>query len=151
MGKKTRNRDILAKLNGANNEAISQFVKEKKLIRNESPLCENTKFNGYGKRKATWCERQSTADGFSWRCTLCGTHKSIKDGSFFQSFRLKISTILLLIYYWCLQTLSHETIVELVGCYRNTVFQRLRTICSRVNKKEKIQLRGPGRVIIYRI
>ena len=146
MGKKTRNREIIAKLNGASNQGICQFVKDKKLIRNGPPLCENTKCIGYGKRKATWCERQSTADGFSWRCTLCGTHKSIKDGSFFQSFRLKISAIHLLIYYWCLLTLSHETIGELVGCSRNTVgtvFQRLCTICSRVNKKEKIQL-GAG-------
>jgi len=52
MGKKTHNREILAKLNGANNEAICKFVKDKKLIRNEPPLCENTKCIGYGKRKA---------------------------------------------------------------------------------------------------
>ena len=70
MGKKTRNKEILGLLNSKNKEKICQFAKENKLIRNEAPFCDNQKCPGFSKRRATWCERKSTADGFSWRCTL---------------------------------------------------------------------------------
>ena len=47
------------------------------LIRNEAPFCENRNCPGYNKRRASWCERK-TSDGFSWRCTLCTSHISIR-------------------------------------------------------------------------
>jgi len=40
----------------------------------------------------------------------------------FNRFDLRFRPFFYLIYYWCLQTLSHKTIGELVGCSRNTVY-----------------------------
>ncbi len=49
-----------------------------------------------------------------------------------------------------MQTISQEEVAKLVDCSRSTVgivYQRLRYICSTVNKKTKITLGGYGRTV----
>jgi hypothetical protein len=151
MGKSARNRQTLAILNEGNQETIVNYMKENKLLNTEvSPVCQNEKCEGFQTRKMQWTVRKSVKECFSWRCTKCGTHKSIKDGSFFQGTRLLFSQTLLLIFYWCMQTISQEEVAKLVDCSRSTVgtvYQRLRFICSSVNKMTKITLGGYGRTV----
>ena len=149
MGKKTRNREILAFLNGDNKKAILEYCCDKNLIQG-APFCENSTCKYYKTRKMSLLPRSATADGYSWRCTYCTSHKSIKANSFFEYFRSPIATILLLLHYWSLQTLTHETVAELAECTRQTVgsaYQRFRYICAKDNNKNKIKLGGAGRVV----
>ena len=83
-------------LNEGNQETIVNYMKENKLLNTEvSPVCSNEKCEGIQARKMQWTVRKSVKDGFSWRCTKCGTHKSKKDGSFFQGSRILFSQTLL--------------------------------------------------------
>ena len=149
MGIKTRSRETLALLNGDDKKAIIDYCLDQKLIQ-DVPFCDNSNCKFYKTKKMSLASRPGTADGFSWRCTHCTSHKSIKAKSFFEYFRSPISTILLLLHYWSLQTLTHETVAELVECTRQTVgsaYQRFRYICAKDNKENKIKLGGQGRVV----
>ena len=95
MGIKTRSRETLALLNGDDKKAIIEYCLDKKLIQ-DAPLCDNSNCKFYKTKKMSLASRPGTADGFSWRCTHCTSHKSLKTKSFFEYFRSPISMILLL-------------------------------------------------------
>ena len=122
MGKSSRNRSTLAMLNEGDQQTVITYMKDNNLINTEeAPVCVNEKCKGFQSRKMKWLVGKSVKDNFSWRCTKCGTHKSIKDGSFFQGSRLHYSQTLLLLFYWFLQTINQESVAKLVDCSRVTV------------------------------
>ena len=140
----------MALLNEGDQAKIIAYVKDKKLIKTQPPICENERCEGYQERKLTWSNRKSVKDKYSWRCTICCTHKSIREGSFFYNIRISICQTLILIYYWCLQTMSQDTVAELVGCSRSTVisiYKRLRFVSTKINKQTKVTLGGQGRIV----
>ena len=122
MGKSSRNRSTFALLNEGDQQTVITYMKDNNLINTEeAPVCVNEKCKGFQSRKMKWFVGKSVKDNFSWRCTKCGTHKSIKDGSFFQGSRLHYSQTLLLLFYWFLQTINQESVAKLVDCSRATV------------------------------
>ena len=101
---------------------IIEFLKEYKLIVFEAPTCCD--------KKMAWAKRNSLSDKLTWRCNKCSTYLSIRHKSFFQLSSIPISKIILIIYFWCIQS-HHEDIKETTGISRPTIselFQRLRSV-----------------------
>lgn len=107
--------------------------------------------------------RKRTADSknqiLSWRCTSCGTFKSIYDGSFFSLFKKPVKIILALVKCWSTQlTIKksqamielnlHEKLSEdMIG----NVFKKLRQICTVSLDKRHLTLGARGKIVVKRI
>src|SRR6218665_2418590 len=57
-------------------------------------------------------------DGKHWKCWPCGVVRSVRDGSFFEKSKLSLRKIILLLYYWAMDTpqkmTSKETGISIV-------------------------------------
>lgn len=91
----------------------------------------------------------------AWRCTCCGTFKSVYDGSFFSMFKKSPKIILALFKCWSAQITIAKAmaIIQLnfeQKITRDTVFDiycKLRQICSVDLDKENLKLGGNNKVI----
>ena len=47
-----------------------------------------------------FCKKSSVPEKFAWRCWKCKSANSVKNGSFFEGFKIPIVKILEVIEYW---------------------------------------------------
>src|SRR6218665_3008628 len=83
-------------------------------------------------------------DGKRWKCQPCGVVRSIRDGSFFAKSKLLLRQIILLLYYWAMDTPQKTTSKE-TGISRAKLvdwYNFCRDECTRWLIRNPIQLGG---------
>lgn len=91
----------------------------------------------------------------SWRCSRCGTYKSVLDGSFFSLFKKPAKLVLALIKCWSAQlTISKtQSMMELNFNQKlsedmiGNLFKKLRQTCTVAIDKANITLGGQGKIV----
>ena len=93
--------------------------------------------------------RLDVSDGVRWRCRVCKTSKSIREGSFFAKSRLPLQKWLLLIYLWArdypVKDVAQEAEIDKnVAC---DILNWFREVCSLKLIQRDITLGGPGKIV----
>ena len=127
---------------------IINFFKSKGILVSEPPICSSSKCREKNK-EMSWSLRGDTHDGGTWRCTSCGTYRSLRHNSFFQTFSISMTKIIRLIWYWCLQQVQVDT-MDITGVSQPTItafHQQMRIVTHLAYDPESIRLGGPGRKV----
>ncbi|CAF1013962.1 unnamed protein product [Brachionus calyciflorus] len=125
------------------NENLVSYLKSKNIIRSDPPNC--PKCN----KITNWSKRSNVSDQFSWKCTTCTTHISIRKTSFCGLFDIRLDKLFQIIYFWCLELCqndikeSTQVSLPVIGKF----FKMLRSICIQELNKERIILGGSNQVV----
>lgn len=94
-------------------------------------------------------QRNDISDGVSWRCTLCETRKSIRDGSFFSKSKLTLQKWLLLIFWWSQQypVTDAGRVADVDEGTAIDVYRWLREVCTTRLLPMPMILGGPGAIV----
>lgn len=90
-------------------------------------------------------KRTDAADGVTWRCCKCKKRKSIRTGTFFEKSRLRLSTILEIMFDFVCE-LPVTTSMALNGIQSEAAvhwYENCRDVCSRLLLQQPQQLGGP--------
>jgi transposase-like protein len=93
--------------------------------------------------------RSDVSDGERWRCRVCKTSKSIREGSFFSKSRLSLKKWVLVMYLWArdypVRDVAQEAEIDKnIAC---DVLQWFREVSSVKLIRTGIKLGGPGKVV----
>ena len=124
-------------------ETTATFLKDKGLIF-EGIKCEDCQ---------VWMtevkDSSRVADGYGWRCSRCRTKKSIRTGSFFETSKVALATLLRIMYLFCLDVPVKTTCELMHGdISKPTIidwFNFCRDICTGYLFRHPVRLGGAGR------
>ena len=87
------------------------------------------------------------ADGYTWRCSSCKKKASIREGSFFQGSHLLISTIIRIVYMFCLDIPIKNAEFMLSGDVSHVAitdwYNFCRDVCTTYLTRNPVRLGGP--------
>lgn len=131
--------------NTSDEKKIIEFFQQQKLI-HTNMMC----------TKKSFCTSMKISERFykgkriiQWRCSKCGSQKSIRKGTFIENSKLSILLVLKLVIHWALQT-PYITIANMFGITRQTAADfchRIRHVVSVDYDPDNIQIGGPGAII----
>ena len=128
--------DFLKAYRSRNNLTIIKFLQQKKIIHpvRECKCGLNLKL----------VPRPDVPDQFAWRCSKCSARVSLRRGTFLESFKISLQTIMDIIFHWALQTRQTDQ-ESFTDCNRQTIVsfqQKLRLIACKAIKIENFKLGG---------
>ena len=133
----------LGKITG-DNDCTLKFLRSKQLLRN-GVLCSNCNL---------WMNQisdNSKADGYFWRCNFCKSTKGVRQGSFFESQKLRLPVLLTILYLFANGISGSQASSMLESeCHSNSVYDwynLYRDLMSRSLLEIPVQLGGIGKIV----
>ena len=122
-----------------NNHIIIKYLQQKKIIHNvrECKCGSNLKI----------VPRPDVPDQFAWRCSKCRARLSLRRGTFLDSLKISLQTIMDIIFHWALQTRQTDQ-ATFEDCCRATIIslqQKLRLIACKAINIAEFKLGGIGK------
>jgi hypothetical protein len=124
-------------------EEIIECLKDNGLLNSVGPVCPNCRV------PTKWRAREAVIDRYGWRCTICSTFFSIRYNSFFEGFRMPLSSIIGIVNGWAFGHRQVDVATNVDSSRQSviSVFQRLRIIAVQSLDKDNLKLGGDGQIV----